>query len=81
MLHVLLCSDNGDSVVRLLEVNSDAFPSGSVEPFVFAPTAEVPLPVYIADVTPAEMERIRAGEIGLPDGWRLGRALSRPDER
>jgi len=53
----------------LVEVNREAIPTGSVEPFYFSPTEEFPWPIYVADVTRSEWIRIRKGTISLPPGW------------
>ena len=49
------------------------FPTGSVEPYAFAPSKSVPFPTVIAEVTPEEYERLQRGELKLPAGWSLVR--------
>ncbi|MFO0759312.1 MAG: hypothetical protein U0359_22660 [Byssovorax sp.] len=61
--------------VKLLEVNPMTSPSG-VLPIAFtADPPRVPYPSVIIEVTEAELERINAGTLALPVGWRLGRTL------
>jgi len=60
--------------IRLLEVNRTAIPSGTVLVFRFAPSEDLPFPIFIADVTPLEWEQIQRGQIPLPEGWDLATA-------
>lgn len=79
---VRILADNEDEPgepIKLLEVNAATVATGSVEPFAFAPSASVPFPTAIAEVTPEEFERIQRNEIALPQGWSL--AKSQPFER
>jgi len=55
--------------IRLIEVNRTALPSDSIQVFRFAPSDEVPFPMFIADVRPSEWERVQSGDISLPEGW------------
>lgn len=57
--------------IRLIEVSSNAIPSGTVHPFSFAPIPAVPYRTLVADVTLEEWEKICNGEIELPKGWSL----------
>lgn len=57
--------------ICLIEVNRTALPTGSVQVFRFAPSEDVPFPIYIADVRPTEWERIQSGDIPLPESWSL----------
>lgn len=57
--------------IRLIEINRTALPTESVQAFRFAPSEDVPFPIYIADVRPTEWERIQSGDIPLPEGWSL----------
>lgn len=64
-----------DEPVKLLEVNPDTSPSGIV-PIAFGPDPpRILFPSVVIEVTEAEFESIRAGELSLPDGWRLGDTL------
>jgi hypothetical protein len=63
--------DEVDKEIRLIEINRDTFPTGSVEVFSFAPTQDVPFPLRIADITPQEWKRVQSGNIPLPPGWTL----------
>jgi hypothetical protein len=64
--------------IKLLEVNQDTIASG-VLPLGFdpAPAKGIPYPSIIIEVTPAEMEQIRARELPLPHGWTLGPLIPR----
>lgn len=64
---------NGDKDpdVRLLEVNRNSIVTGSFDAFYFAPSADFPLPIQIADVTPEEWQRIQRREWQLPTDWTL----------
>lgn len=66
---VAVYSHDGDSAVRLLEVNTDTVATGRVQPFLFAASDEYPLPVYIADITPEEWASVERKTISLPRGW------------
>jgi len=66
---IAIYSNDKDDELRLIEVNNVAFPTGQVEPFVFASTKSYPIQIVIADVTPAEWEKICQGMISLPDNW------------
>ncbi len=77
---VMANEDSRDEPIRLLEVNAATVPTGSVEPFTFAPTAEIPFRTVIAEITPEELESLQAHPEALPEGWSLSRAehFSRP---
>ncbi len=66
--------------IKLLEVNADTVPTG-ITPVYFAPRAsrDIPYPSVIIDVTPEEFARVQADELRLPDGWRIGEELRRPE--
>ncbi|MEX0715169.1 MAG: hypothetical protein WD066_01210 [Planctomycetaceae bacterium] len=60
--------------VRLLEVNALAqLPEDApVEAVDFMPDIEgVSYSLYVADVTPRQLEEILGGRLALPDGWQL----------
>jgi hypothetical protein len=59
------------SEIRLLEVNRNTAATGMVEVFGFAPSADVPYPLRIAEITPDEWERVQNGTISLPESWSL----------
>jgi hypothetical protein len=63
--------------IKLLEVNANTVPTGSVEPFSFSPTADVPFITEIAEITPEEFQRIKQHELALPPGWSLEDAEDR----
>lgn len=60
----------------LLEVNEHTPPTGSVEPFVFAPSDDIPYTTVVAEITPDEFQRLRAdpNALPLPEGWDLSLA-------
>jgi hypothetical protein len=60
--------------IRLLEVNAAAVPTGSVEPYTFSPTEEIPFRTVIAEVTPEELESLRSKPEDFPKGWNLAKA-------
>lgn len=65
---------DGDEVeIRLIEINPNTLPTEAIEVFYFSPSKDVPLPVRIADVTPEEWEKVKRGDIPLPDGWTLNK--------
>ena len=66
--------NESDEPIKLLEVNAATPASGSVEVFGFAPTAEVPFAVHIAEVTPEELEHLKKSPELLPAGWNLAQA-------
>lgn len=66
---IAIFTGENDSAIRLLEVNTDTIPSGCVQPFVFRPTADYPLPIFVADITPTEWEDLKQKKISMPAGW------------
>lgn len=66
---------NGAEEIHLLEVNREAIPSGAVMTFYVGKSKKFPLPTLLADVTPTEWRKIRAGKIPLPEGWSLNNAV------
>jgi hypothetical protein len=65
-----------DEPIKLLEVNENTVPSG-IMPIQFGPSPASGLdyPTVIVEVTPDEYEKIRTGELRLPDGWTLGEEI------
>lgn len=63
--------DSETEPIKLLEVNEDTFETGRVDAFAFGPADDIRYSSVVAEVTPQEMRRIRAGEIALPIGWDL----------
>lgn len=75
---IRLVTDNEEDPgepIKLLEVNAATVTTGSVEPFAFAPSESVPFPTVIAEVTPEDFDKIERGELELPRGWSLAKAL------
>lgn len=64
--------DDAEAPIRLLEVNVHAVPMGKIMGFGFAASAEVPYTTVVAEVTPSELDELRAR--GLPAGWDLSAA-------
>ena len=71
--------------IKLLEVNENTIPLG-IMPIEFGPVSAsgVHFPSIILEVTPDEYEKIKAGELPLPNGWEIGEQIPRleaePDE-
>lgn len=63
-----------DEPIKLLEVNEATVSTGSVEPFVFTPTNEIPFMTVIAEITSDELTALRDNPRALPKGWSLARA-------
>ncbi len=61
--------------IKLLEVNVATVATGSVTPFAFSPTQDVPYPTVVAEVTPEEFEAAKHDPSRLPKGWRWGGAI------
>ena len=72
----IVLDDEGsqEEPIRLLEVNAATVPTGSVEPFTFSPTKEIPFRTVIAEITPEELASFRSNPKALPKGWSLSRA-------
>jgi len=68
---VAVYANDVDTQIRLIEVNATTPPTGAVLAFQFAPSTAVPVPTFIADVTPKEWKRIQRGRMQLPEGWPL----------
>lgn len=66
--------ESREEPIRLLEVNAATVSTGSIDPFVFSPTDEIPFPTVIAEITPEELESFRRHPEALPEGWDLSRA-------
>lgn len=72
----IVMDDEGsqEEPIRLLEINAATVVTGSVEPFAFSPTEEIPFRTVIAEITPEELESVRSNPDVLPKGWSLSRA-------
>ncbi len=57
--------------IHLLEINSATPATGDVLSFYFPPSQEVPYPLFLAEVTPEEWQKVLQSEIPLPGGWNL----------
>jgi hypothetical protein len=67
--------------IKLLEVNANTLPTGSIEPFSFSSTSEIPFVTHVAEITPDEYARLQRGELSLPEGWSLEHAVFLPRPR
>lgn len=70
----LILGDNEDSPtepIKLLEVNMATVSTGSIKPFAFTPSQDVPYPTFIAEVTPEDFAAAEEDPRRLPEGWSL----------
>ena len=67
--------DDPREPIKFLEVSPDTPASGSVMPFTFGGTEDLPYSTMVATITPDEMEQVRRGEIALPTGWDLTNSI------
>jgi hypothetical protein len=58
-----------DEPIKLLEVNQNAPNETQLEFFNFPPSEHFPYRSLVAEISPAQLERVRDGTILLPDGW------------
>ena len=72
----LFGSDRQDEI-HLLEVSSSAPTSGEVLPFKFAPDPAngVDYSSIVILLSPAEWQQVERGELSLPEGWNLAKAV------
>jgi hypothetical protein len=57
--------------IHLLEVNPATPATGDVLSFYFPPSEEIPYPLFLAEVTPEEWQKVLQNEIPMPEGWSL----------
>ena len=64
--------------IKLLEVNSET-PEVGISPVGMTadPARGIYYPSIIIEITPRELERLRGGELTLPNDWQLGAELYR----
>jgi hypothetical protein len=67
--------------IKLLEVNVATVATGSITPFSFTPTEDVPFPTIIVEVTPEEFESVKKDPSKLPRDWSLAGGRARRFER
>lgn len=67
--------------IKLLEVNVATVATGSITPFAFAPTRDVPYSTMVAEVTPEEFASARVDPSTLPLGWSLSEGRATRFER
>ena len=73
-------STESSDAICFIEVNNDTFRSDAVEVFAFSPSPpEIPFPIKIADVTPAEWGKLQEKTIDLPQDWELRKVFKRGD--
>lgn len=70
--------DQPSEPVKLLEVNKHTPPAG-IRPVHFGPDPAVGIhhASVVIEVTPEEYEKVRRGELRLPNGWELEREYRR----
>ena len=61
--------------IKLLEVNANTFPTGSIEPIPFSATEDVPFVTEIAEISPDEFAQLMEGKLVLPPGWSIRDAV------
>jgi hypothetical protein len=66
--------DDADEPLKLLEVNSETFPSGIV-PIYFGTSDSFPVPTVLIEITDDEFSQLQRNELILPDDWRAGDVL------
>lgn len=71
---VTAADDSDDEPIKLLEVNQNAPSEAQLEFFNFPPSEHFPYRSLVAEISPAQMERVRDGSILLPDGWDIEKA-------
>ena len=73
-IYPLASGEATDRTIRLLEVNADTAPSGTIMPVGFGPhpPSGIPFPSVIVEVTPREFDDLKCGKLTLPHGWTLG---------
>jgi hypothetical protein len=59
------------SEIRLIQITAETIPTGDVMSFYFAPSDEIPYPMFLAQVTPEEWQQVLRDEIPLPEEWSL----------
>lgn len=57
--------------IRLVEISGSVGETGEVLPYRFGPrvTQGVPYPSVLILLSPAEWEKVKSGELKLPEGW------------
>ncbi len=73
--------DDPREPIKLLEVNANTVPTGSIEPIPFSPSKDIPFVTEIAEISPDEFLRLERGEFVLPHGWTLDDADDVPRPR
>lgn len=67
-------NESDDEPIKLLEVNQNVPNDSQIEFFNFAASEHFPYRSLVAEISPAQLERVREGSILLPDGWDIATA-------
>jgi hypothetical protein len=75
--------DDPGEPIKLLEVFSDAVPSGVILPVGFPAHPETGryFRSQVVLIAPSELEKVRSGHLPLPQGWVLGQEYAPPAEQ
>jgi hypothetical protein len=73
--------DDPREPIKLLEVNANTVPLGSIEAIPFAGSKDIPFVTEIAEISPEEFSKLERGELSLPPGWTLDGADDVPRPR
>ena len=65
---------DADEPLKILEVNSETFPSGIV-PIYFGTSDSFPVPTILIEITDEEFEKLQRNELRLPEDWQPGEVL------
>jgi hypothetical protein len=66
--------DADEEPIKLLEVNTATVEAGII-PVILGATDEVPFATIIIEITREEWDKVRNGELDLPNGWEQGPTL------
>ncbi len=66
---IVVVSRNLNREFLFFEINEDALSTGRVDVFSFAPDGSFPWPLYIADLTAEEWNKVQNGDIAWPKDW------------
>jgi len=81
-IYFVNADSDANAPIILLEVSRSTLATGSVEPFSFGSSEEIPFTTVIAEVTPSEFAALSENPALLPKGWSLEKAerFTRPAE-
>ncbi len=68
---VLFATDSDAREIRLIEVSGSVATTGEILPFRFReqPDSGIPYPTTVVLVSLDDWERVKSGELSLPDSW------------